>query len=378
MIDQHQYSVTVCSLSNSNYFTEVDHQITGGSERQVKYVVDALLANQIPVQVLLTNSNNNVSNDIDHLSIKNLWSEKSNFIYKIFKLSLSLITSNRYIYLRGLSWVHLYVIFISKLLGRRVILAMTSDIQCVKSDSLYINLMRKLSLFLASTILSQTNKQKTLLNNNFHVNSSVYHNLISSKYLNKSYEIKKTFKYREIDALWIGTIEPRKGISYLIDLAKKFPDKKISIAGNGRTREKDFESEMMSQLNSLDNVSILGFVQPSLVGDLISSSKVLINTSPIIDKSVTKEGFPNVFLEAWLFGTPVVSLFHDPDDLLFNKDLGRICNDVESFYYSINELSEDDYMWNAISEKCETWIKSRDIYFDKVRNELKEILFFDD
>ena len=83
-------------------------------------------------------------------------------------------------------------------------------------------------------------------------------------------------------------------------------------------------------------------------------------------------------MEAWLFGTPVVSLFHDPDDLLFNKDLGRICNDVESFYYSINELSKDDYMWNAISEKCQTWIKSRDIYFDKVRNELKEILFFDD
>ena len=165
MIDKKQYSVTICSLSNSNYFTEIDHQITGGSERQVKYVVDALLTNRIPVQVLLTNSNNNVSSVIEHLSIKNLWSEKSNFIYKIFKLSLSLITSNRYIYLRGLSWVHLYVIFISKLLGRRVILAMTSDIQCVKSDSLYINLMRKLSLFLASTILSQTNKQKTLLNN---------------------------------------------------------------------------------------------------------------------------------------------------------------------------------------------------------------------
>ncbi len=56
MIDQKTYSVTVCSLSNSNYFTDVDHQITGGSERQVKYVVGALLANQVQVQVLLTNS----------------------------------------------------------------------------------------------------------------------------------------------------------------------------------------------------------------------------------------------------------------------------------------------------------------------------------
>ena len=118
-------SVTVCSLSNSNYFSNEDHQITGGSERQIKYLVDALLSNEIKVQVLLTNSTNHVSNVNENLCIKNLWGAKSNFLYKIFKLSLSLMASNQYIYLRGLSWAHLYIIFISRLLGRKIILSMT-------------------------------------------------------------------------------------------------------------------------------------------------------------------------------------------------------------------------------------------------------------
>jgi glycosyltransferase involved in cell wall biosynthesis len=371
-------SVTVCSLSNSNYFSNEDHQITGGSERQIKYLVDALLSNEIKVQVLLTNSTNHVSNVNENLCIKNLWGAKSNFLYKIFKLSLSLMASNQYIYLRGLSWAHLYIIFISRLLGRKIILSMTSDIQCVKSNSVFINIMRNSSLHLVSTLLSQTNKQKSLLSNNFNVKSTVYYNLISSSYLNKSYKNRNLFGSRSIDALWIGTIEPRKGIPYLIDLAKRFPDKKISIVGNGRIREKDFESDMLNQLKSLNNVSLLGFIQPQMVGDLISSSKVLLNTSPIIDKGVTKEGFPNVFLEAWLFGTPVVSLFHDPDDLLINKGLGHICHNMETFYHSINELSQNEYVWNDISERCETWIKGRDVYFDKVRNELEETLFSND
>ena len=377
-INECDNAITICSLSNSSYFIDGDHKITGGSERQIKYIVDALLENQIEIQVLVTNTTNISTFNIKNLTFKNLWYSHNNLIYKIFKLTKTLCASNFHIYLRGLSWVHLYIIFVARILNRKVILAMTSDVQCVKNPSPLINLMRIAICRLASLLLSQTNKQKILLNDNFGANSCVYNNLISSAYLDKTYQTNNPFKLRDIDALWMGAIEPRKGISHLIDLAKKMPDKKIAIAGNGRNEFKDFELEMISQFNELPNVSLLGFIQPDLVGEIISSSKILLNTSPILHKGVTKEGFPNVFLEAWLFGTPVVSLFHDPDGLIENNNLGRICNNIQMFYDSVNELSLNQDLWDEVSDQCQKWIKSRDVYFKNVRDDLGNILFSDE
>ena len=370
--------ITICSLSNSSYFIDKNHQITGGSERQIKYIVDALLKNKTDIQVLVTNATNIYTANSKNITFKNLWYSHNHLIYKIFKLTKILSSTNFHVYLRGLSWAHFYIIFVSRILNRKVILAMTSDVQCVKNPSPIINLMRMWSCRMASLLLSQTNNQKMLLKDNFGTNSFVYNNLISSTYLNKSYQTNNPFKSRDIDALWIGAIEPRKGISYLIDLAKKMPDKKIAIVGNGRDEFKDFELEMLSELNELPNVSVLGFIQPDLVGEIISSSKVLLNTSPVLYKGVTKEGFPNVFLEAWLFGTPVVSLFHDPDDLIKDNNLGRICNDIQIFYDSVNELSLNQDLWDEVSDKCQKWIKSRDVYFKNVRDELGNILFSDE
>lgn len=370
--------ITICSLSNSSYFIDKNHQITGGSERQIKYIVDALLKNKTEIQVLVTNATNIYTANSKNLTFKNLWYSHNHLIYKIFKLTKTLSATNFHVYLRGLSWAHFYIIFVSRILNRKVILAMTSDAQCVKNTSPIINLMRIWSCRMASLLLSQTNNQKMLLKDNFGASSFVYNNLISSTYLNKSYQTNNPFKSRDIDALWIGAIEPRKGIPYLIDLAKKMPDKKIAIVGNGRDEFKDFELEMISELNELPNVSVLGFIQPDLVGEIISSSKVLLNTSPILYRGVTKEGFPNVFLEAWLFGTPVVSLFHDPDDLIKDNNLGRICNNIQIFYDSVNELSLNQDLWDEVSDKCQKWIKSRDVYFKNVRDGLGNILFSDE
>ncbi len=152
--DKKDYSITVCSLSYSNYFTDADHLITGGSERQIKYVVDALVANKVEVQILLTNYEKQVAKINEHLHVKNMWGINSNLIFKFLKLSLSLITSKKYIYLRGLSWAHLYIIFISKVLNKKIVLSMTSDIQCIKTNSKLINLMRQWSLRLSSLVLS--------------------------------------------------------------------------------------------------------------------------------------------------------------------------------------------------------------------------------
>ena len=49
----------------------------------------------------------------------------------------------------------------------------------------------------------------------------------------------------------------------------------------------------------------------------IANSKALISTSPM-------EGFPNIFIEAWACGKPVLSLYCDPGNIIEKEKLGEI------------------------------------------------------
>lgn len=52
---------------------------------------------------------------------------------------------------------------------------------------------------------------------------------------------------------------------------------------------------------------------------MISNAKALINTSYY-------EGFPNIYLEAWGTGVPVISLTVNPGDIFNKYKLGICCN----------------------------------------------------
>jgi glycosyltransferase involved in cell wall biosynthesis len=65
----------------------------------------------------------------------------------------------------------------------------------------------------------------------------------------------------------------------------------------------------------------------------ISNSKALISTSPM-------EGFPNIFIEAWACGVPVMSLFVDPGGVIEKEGLGEIVyGDFKSLLSAINSFT---------------------------------------
>jgi glycosyltransferase involved in cell wall biosynthesis len=49
----------------------------------------------------------------------------------------------------------------------------------------------------------------------------------------------------------------------------------------------------------------------------IANSKALVSTSPM-------EGFPNIFIEAWACGIPVLSLYFDPGGVIKREQLGEV------------------------------------------------------
>jgi len=83
---------------------------------------------------------------------------------------------------------------------------------------------------------------------------------------------------------------------------------------------------------TLPNVTLYGRLNASETLERISQAKVLINTSDF-------EGFPNVFLEAWSFGVPVVSLNVDPGGVIQENHLGVVCNgDLRKMISSLEQI----------------------------------------
>jgi glycosyltransferase involved in cell wall biosynthesis len=81
----------------------------------------------------------------------------------------------------------------------------------------------------------------------------------------------------------------------------------------------ELKRDVLKRSEALDNLEVVDFVDPSKIQQTYNQAKCLVSTS-------TTEGFPNSFVQAFMGGTPVVSLHVDPDGILSKYDIGRCCN----------------------------------------------------
>ena len=116
--------------------------------------------------------------------------------------------------------------------------------------------------------------------------------------------------------VFVGWLDNRKGIKELYEIIVRSPDSEFKIIGPPRDKTGRHYYEMMK---SLRNVTLLGELSHNEALHYIANSKALINTSPM-------EGFPNIFIEAWACGKPVLSLNVDPGSAIVNEDLGVFAN----------------------------------------------------
>jgi phosphatidylinositol alpha-mannosyltransferase len=102
------------------------------------------------------------------------------------------------------------------------------------------------------------------------------------------------------EILFVGRIEPRKGLQFLVDalveIKRKLPKAKLTVAGGGYKGMKlDIPSEVK------DSIRFLGFVAPS---DL---PKIFSRASVFVSPAISGESFGIVLLEAMATETPVVA-----------------------------------------------------------------------
>ena len=368
-----KHGLTIFSLTNSDYLSECSAKRAGGSERQLLYTALATHAEGVDIELVTVNLEGNPNSMLEGISVNNLWSIQVNGLSKIYNMIRSLIGSKKVIYIRGISFVHGMIIILSRMFGRKVILGMTSDVQCAKNRSFFANIVKTFTINCSTKIIAQTKNQQNLIDSHFNKSSVVFYNIINSELFGRP-ETLRGFLNRDIDVLWMGTVDPKKGLDRLLEIADQMPDKDFTVIGASSLDSVEYANKIASQLEIRPNISYEGFVQPSDVCSYLKRSKLLINTSIPLESDLTKEGFPNVFLEAWLFGTPVISMSIDIDGLITSQKLGLFSATTQEAKKDIMSLIEEENGWKVMSRNAKDFADSRDVANEDVRKLLVDLL----
>jgi glycosyltransferase involved in cell wall biosynthesis len=133
--------------------------------------------------------------------------------------------------------------------------------------------------------------------------------------------------------LWAGGLRAVKRPDLLIELARRMPDREFVLVGGGTTTEPDYAAAITEEAAAVANVRVTGWLPHSDVIREIERASLVVNTS-------SYEGFPNVYLEAWNYGVPVIS-FNDVDGMLAQGQLGALCANLDEMEATIRALFAD-------------------------------------
>jgi glycosyltransferase involved in cell wall biosynthesis len=123
--------------------------------------------------------------------------------------------------------------------------------------------------------------------------------------------------------LWVSNVKKSKNPEYFIRLARDLEGSGIEFRMVGGIQDSAYE-KVLDPARLPGNFHYMGHRPQAAVNSLIRGSLFVAHTC-------SAEGFPNIFLQAWLQERGVVSLFFDPGDLLTANRIGYCSGNYETF-----------------------------------------------
>lgn len=214
------------------------------------------------------------------------------------------------------------------------------------------------SLMNSDQIIAQTHKQANLLETRFGRHSKVILNPVD---LTTSGGICG-FSDRRY-CLWVGKSDIVKQPEVLLRLAQANPMLEFRMVLN---RSDPLIFARMMRLKP-PNLLISEKMPFAKMDRLFRRARVLINTSAF-------EGFPNTFLQAGKYGTPILSLNVDPDGVIEQNEGGFVAKGRESeLAAQLALLHNDAVVWQSCSTMIRQYVeKNHDL--EAMTAQLKELL----
>ena len=120
--------------------------------------------------------------------------------------------------------------------------------------------------------------------------------------------------------IYLGTIEPRKGLVYLIDALKILKDQKVSINLDivGKVKDQIYYEELMRIINKNDlHVRFIGFVDDDQKEKLLKKASIFVFPSLL-------EGYGMVIREVMSYGLPIICFNNSAMPYLVKNNINGI------------------------------------------------------
>ena len=213
----------------------------------------------------------------------------------------------------------------------------------------------------AAAVMTQTEQQKEALNLEFGVDSRVVTN---------AYDLPSKngiIPHTERDGiLWVGSADPnQKKPQRFLQLATALPDIRFNMIAKPIIGDDGYHSRLRSEAQDISNLEFIGGVPPDSIHEYYNQNKILVNTSDY-------EGFPNTFLEAWRYETPVLSHSFDLDGLLSSGEVGFLTGDLDTLIQKTQLLDQDTELRSRMGTAARHLVK-QEFSLDTVTTEYESV-----
>ncbi len=220
----------------------------------------------------------------------------------------------------------------TKLLRKPLVfrLANDSDIDPNHLESKYAAPIRRLyrhSVRGAAAVMTQTIQQQESLKREFGVSSRV----VTNAYDLPPEDELVAHEDRE-SVLWVGSSDAdQKKPERFLDLALSLPNESFEMISKKMPDDNGYHRQLQQDAKCIQNLDFVGEVSPNTVHQYYREAKIVVNTSDY-------EGFPNTFLEAWRYATPIISLYFDLDGILSSSEVGVSSGNTKQLKKDVKNL----------------------------------------
>lgn len=236
--------------------------------------------------------------------------------------------------------------------GRKSVFSIVSEPDCNATlpalRPLRERVLYRRGLRLVDRILVQTRRQQEMLFSGFRRESTVVP-VPCRGCPEEQYSPPQLPRGQPPRVLWVGRFSAEKRLEWLLDIADRCRGVAFDVVGDANIRT-EYAASLLRRAQAMKNVRLHGRRPPDLMGEHYRAASLLCCTS-------VYEGFPNVFLEAWSYGVPVVTTF-DPDELVARRNLGSVEHSVEGLAAAVRHILTEEPAWRR---QCEA---ARRYYLD--------------
>jgi len=150
--------------------------------------------------------------------------------------------------------------------------------------------------------------------------------------------------------LWVGRSETWKNPHHFLDIAEHLSQYQFIMICPPSKTSPHLRDEVQTRANDLPNVTFYSFVSPQNIEEFYKNASMFINTSD-------QEGFPNTFLQAMKYGTPLVSLSINPSNIISKYDLGFVGDGtIHETINHITTLKQNSSLYKQKAKACSSYI----------------------